>query len=146
MGKSELNEVIYLLPYTLKNEIGGYATSIELASTEIFLNAGIEKKQEILDKLIFLACIKRIWTIVSSQFWIVDNTLTLISHDSDFKEVKVGATIFSKTSDTYKQLKDLRDKFELLIHELELNEIVQSKTLVDILKLIDRESRSAHER
>lgn len=64
------------LPYNMREAVDGYASSVYAAGEEIFRNASISYDEQLLDKLVFFAGVRRIWTLVDTQYWIIDNSLS----------------------------------------------------------------------
>lgn len=139
MNKYDIKELIELLPYNLREEINGYVSSIENAGEEIFKETQVEFNKELLNKLIFISGLRKIWAFVNTQYWAIDNSLSLI-RGQKIKEVMIGTTCYGYGSDAYLEIRKLRDNFQSLLDKLGLLEIMESKTIKDILILLKSKS------
>lgn len=139
MSKYALRELLELLPYNLREEIDGYAMSIYRAGEEIFREAGYQYDEQILDKLVFFAGLKRIWSMVDTQYWIMDNSIMLIQKQG-VHNIRIGGPSYGFNLDTYAEIRSLREEFKYILLKLGLNEILEANDIHDILEIVRGES------
>lgn len=136
MFRLTLNEIMKELPFSIREEIGGYLASVELNATSIFEESKVQLTKERLDKFIFLVGLRRIWTMVDTQYWILDNCLSLVQ-ENQVKDVTIGSLHLSKDSEGYNRMKDFRHNFYLLLIEIGFIRITDVKTMGDIISLVE---------
>jgi hypothetical protein len=76
-----LSEMLEPLPFTLREQIEGYAHSIDEVGEDILRDVGIPFDEQVMDQLVFIAGVRRLWTIVDGQFSILNNSLLLMAKD-----------------------------------------------------------------
>jgi hypothetical protein len=103
VNKSDLSQLIEALPYNLREQIDGYVASIEAVGVEIFQESKIRYSQEALDRLLFFAGLRRLWTLLDTQYWVMDNSLTLLKQH-DVSAVSLGSTDYGRNSDSFLEL------------------------------------------
>ncbi|WP_338825148.1 hypothetical protein MHOCP_07020 [Moorella humiferrea] len=136
--KELLKEILYELPSVMREEIEGYIQSIESNAPSIFEEIEVKHPSEdLVEQLIFYAGIRRIWTLLSTVYWTIDNSLVLM-RNYDVTSIRVGTTIYGKKTEYYLRLRQLFQDFNTLLSQLGLKEIVDASNLIEIATLIVR--------
>ena len=65
----DLEEALGGLPWILREQVLGYARSIEAALPDIFLNAGRRFDQAIANHVVLLLGIRKLYGIVAGSYW-----------------------------------------------------------------------------
>lgn len=120
------------MPFRLREQVIDYVASVADAIPEIFSDAGIEFSAELRDDLLFLAGIRKIWTLVNGQFELVNGALTLLA-ESDVRRMRIGSMPLDRQSDLYRSLKTLRDGLQRTFIELGIFDTVRAESLTAML-------------
>lgn len=115
MSIALLSSTLKELPYSLREQVLGYAESVAAAAPSIAAEVGIDPSQQRVDELVFLAGIRKLYGLVASSYWALDNSTSLLT-TSGVHSVRVGTQDYSRGSSLHTSLKDL---FEALDHVLE---------------------------
>lgn len=140
MSLQQVEEFTEALPFRLKEDVLGYARSVQAAVTEIFREAGMRPDPALGDQLVFVAGVKKLHAICSSTFWILDNSLESLEQ-ADAREVRVGTLRISRNSREYKQLRDLLGDIEIILAAQGLTKLVDVHSYAEILRLLRNERR-----
>jgi hypothetical protein len=140
MSLKRVEEFTESLPYRLREEVLGYARSVQDALGDIFREARMRSDAELGNQLVFLAGIKKLHAICGGTFWILDNSLTSLAQ-VDTYEVRVGSLRISRGSKEYRQLRDLLNDIEVVLAQHEITELVQLRSYAEILRLLRNERR-----
>ena len=115
------------LPPPIATDVVGYARSVQAALPDIFRDAGMSIDQSIGDQLVFLAGVRKLESIVSSQYWILDNSLHFMAA-SDVRAVRYGPQVLSLGSDYYERLREAVGDLERLLVEAGLTEFLSERS------------------
>ena len=133
MSRAALNELIIELPYSLRERIDGYVASVVAESEAIFEEAGVPLTRDLLGGLIFFAGVRKLWAIVDSYYALMVNSLALVeSHDIEV--MMVGATRYSRHSETYTTIRQLRNQLESQLLELGIYSVLQERSLASLVR------------
>lgn len=135
MEKEDIINLIRTLPRNFSYQIDGYINSIENASKDIFLEAKIEYDTILLNKLLYFAAIRKVWSLVNSQYWALKNALSILGRNR-ISEISIGSANYTQDSQDFLEIQEFRSNFLDLLIELELSEVVESKNMSELLKLI----------
>lgn len=135
MSKYALYEVLGHLPYNLKNQIEGYVVSVEDLALDIFSHEGIDFSKSLLDNLLFLAGMWRLWTLVDTYYWIMDNSISLV-RTTNVHSIRIGSSSYTYDSRDYRELHELRQKLLNLFAQEELSQLTEARTISDLLIII----------
>lgn len=134
--KEALKEILYELPSVMREEIEGYIQSIESNVPSIFEEIGVKHpSDEFVEQLIFYAGIRRIWTLLSTVYWTIDNSLVLM-RNYDVTSIRVGTTIYGKKTEYYLRVSQLFQDFDTLLSQLGLKDIIDARNLTEVAILI----------
>lgn len=139
MSIRRLSSILEPAPPQLREQIIGYARSVDAAAADIFEDADVPFDEELAEDLVLLAGLRRLWSIVDGQYWIVANSLHLLS-DHNISEVGVGGSIYGYGTRSFQQIRDLRDQFQRLLRELNVLRLVEAGSPADLLVLLAEES------
>ena len=128
------------LPFKIREEVLGYARSVEDALDEIFRDAEIKSDRELGDQLVFLAGVKKLHAVCTCTFWILENSLTSLQQSGTY-QVRIGSLKISRNSREYKQLADLLNDLELLLSRHGLTDFVRLRSYAEILQALRDERR-----
>jgi len=65
------------LPYTLRQRVEGYAEFIEETAEQVAADTGLPAEPSFRDEFVYFAGLRRLWTLVDSQYWLIDRSLAL---------------------------------------------------------------------
>ncbi|MEQ8690197.1 MAG: hypothetical protein RIC89_05085 [Pseudomonadales bacterium] len=136
MSLHALEEVLSDLPYALREQVFGYARSIDVVSEEICRNAGVQPSSKLLDQLVFVAGLRKLFSIVDSNYWIIDNAGALLSQTADVGQVRIGSTDFSRRGQYHLALEQMRRDFLSLLDENSISEFVVESDYQEIARML----------
>ena len=97
MNIKEIRNLYDSLPATLKDSIINYVISVENVVTDIFKDAGIKHDELLEEKILFIASLKKFYSIIKSTYWLMNNSNELLRRKQQ-DQIKIGNTNFSYTS------------------------------------------------
>jgi hypothetical protein len=120
MSMNQVVEMSAQLPPALREQVIGYAESVDRALPSIFQEIGRKFDREIADEVVFWSAIRKTYGIMSSTFWVLENSSRLIEDTADTRRITIGAKDFTRGGEEYlriqklvKELDELFTKFEL---------------------------------
>ena len=138
MSLAMVYEFAQELPPRLREDVVGYARSVQSALPEIFREAEMAPNEALGDQLVFLAGVKKLHAICSSNYWILDNSLQSLQTADTF-EVRMGSLRVSRGSREYMQLRALLDGLDLLLAEQRITDMVLLTSYPEILQRLRNE-------
>lgn len=136
MSLRALSDAIDSLPYALSEQVLSYAKSLELAAPDIFKNAGIKRTKELTDTLVFIAGLRKLFSIVDSNYWVIDNAGAIFSKQQDQYEIRIGGTDLSRGGTYHQALNVLRTEFYKILSQHKLLQYVQNMPYSEIVREI----------
>jgi len=112
------------LPPSLREQVLGYAESVRVAAPAIANDQGIELTKEFEDHITFFAGVRKLFSIVSSSYWSLDNSATLLAK-SGTPAITIAGRSFSRGSELHQQLHALLNDIENALSEAQILSIVQ---------------------
>ena len=109
------------LPYNLQEQVVGYARSVESALPEIQAEAGVELRANERDTLVLLAGLRKLYSLVYSSYWAIENTGSILSHLGS-TQIRSGGTFYSPGSELYIGLRIALEEMQGIIRESEVDE------------------------
>lgn len=134
MSFREVEEFADLLPYTLKEQVLGYARSVRDAMPEIVLEAGVEYSNEVADKIIYIAGLRKLYSICNSSYWALENTCYLLQ-ESNVHNVRVGGTDMSKGSQFYNDLNSITKDIDSYLIDKGIKDEVVSLSYPNLIRM-----------
>lgn len=138
MSLAMVYEFAQELPPRLREDVVGYARSVQSALPGIFREAEMAPNEALGDQLVFLAGVKKLHAICSSNYWILDNSLQSLQTADTF-EVRMGSLRVSRGSREYMQLRALLDGLDLLLAEQRITDMVLLTSYPEILQRLRNE-------
>lgn len=124
MSIAFLREMTEKLPPSLREQVLGYAESVKVAAPAIANDQGIEFTQTFEDHITFLAGVRKLFSIVSSSYWSLDNSAALLAQ-SDIPTITIAGRSFSRGSKLHQQIHTLLIDLESELREANVLSIVQ---------------------
>lgn len=129
-----LQQALSALPRALRQELSGYANAVASVMSEIASDSGIRLNPELADQFLAVATIRRLWLVVEGQYWLMFNSLDLLStRSSGAAGYRIGRTTLSPSSDTYGDARSLLGDLEAWLKERDLLDLVDSPDLQGLL-------------
>jgi len=94
------------LPLSLREQVLGYAESVERSAPSIAKDAGVSFTSRFEDHIVFVAGLRKLFSIVSSSYWSLDNSTALLSK-SNTSVITIAGRSFSRGSEAHEQLRTL---------------------------------------
>lgn len=129
--REDFEAIVAGIPYSLREEVIGYVDSVEESSPEIFREAGVDRSPELLDQFLFLAGVRRLHTLTTSYYWLLDRSLQLLG--SDASAISVGRSRLERGGGEMKMLRDLVRKFNEMLANHGLSDVVAQGSLADVV-------------
>ena len=134
MSIHALSKAIEDLPYALSEQVLSYARSLELAAPAILKDAGVRPNRELTNTLVFIAGLRKLFSIVDSNYWLVDNTGAILASQQDQYSVRVGGTDLSRGGTYHHSLTTVRSELIQLLAEHQLIQYVRNMPYVEIVR------------
>ncbi|MBZ0087146.1 MAG: hypothetical protein K8F33_03480 [Thermomonas sp.] len=134
MSIQALSEAITDLPYALSEQVLSYARSLDVAAPDIFKDAGVRFSRELADTLVFVAGLRKLLSIVDSNYWVIDNAGAILDRQQGQSSVRVGGTDLSRGSDYHQALATVRKELVELLSEHQLLQFTQKVPYVDVVR------------
>ena len=80
-----------------REDVIGYARSVDAALPEIFRDAGIAERPDLRDQLVLVAGAKKLHAICSSAFWILEHSLSGLK-SADVQQIRMGGIYVARGS------------------------------------------------
>jgi hypothetical protein len=138
-----LDQMLEPLPYALRDQITGYANAIDESGEDIFATAQVPFDRTLLDRVVFLAGVCRLWTLVDWQFSILSNSLSILS-SSQVEGFAIGRRRLDRQSQEFVDLDRMRTELLRRIRDLDCERYVALRSVQEILLLL-REEASGHQ-
>jgi len=122
------------LPYALREQVVGYARSVELASHDISKEAEVELTDELRDQLVLVAAVRKLHAICSTSYWLLYNSTRLLG--DEVSGVRVGNTTFSPGNADFDQLSRLLGDLEIVLRDQGLTVEMIRQPYPEILGLL----------
>lgn len=141
MPSRQVQSITERLPYSLREGVNGYVDAVAAAVPDIARDAGVEITAERLDQFLLVVAIRRIWSPVNSQFWIMNDCIAVATRTSPDLEgrpptrgFRIGRDEISQDSSAFVEGRNLRRELYGLIVKLDLEHLVtESSSLRDIV-------------
>lgn len=123
---ASLESVTSQLPFTLRQDIEGYARTLQDAETDIYRDADVSLKEVPSERFLLVTVVWRLYSQVEGQRWVVQNSLEVASEYSA-SGISAGRFRYSRGSEDVSEIRELHTSFERWLHNRDL----------DFLKLVD---------
>lgn len=134
MSIHALSETIDELPYNLSQQVLSYARALEIAAPEIFKDAGVKPNPELTNTLVFIAGLRKLFSIVDANYWVVENTGAILASQQEQYSVRVGSTDISRGGTYHQSLNTVRSELTKILAEHQLLQYVDNVPYVEILR------------
>lgn len=134
MSIRALSDTISDLPNGLSEQVLSYARSVDIAAPEIFKDAGVQFSREMTDTLVFIAGLRKLLSIVDSNYWVIDNAGAILERQQHQFSVRVGGTDLTRGGKYYRALVTVRRDLVELLSELELLQFTQHVPYVEVVR------------
>ena len=133
---SKLAETIEPLPYALADQVSGYARSVVGAAPNIFRDAGVKLNPASLERIEFIAGMRKLLSILESNYWVLDNAGALLPGQAENSQIRVGSSDLSRNGEYHQQLHKLLDGFRKILSERELLHTIRNMSYSEIAREI----------
>ena len=123
MSMPALQSMVGGLPRSLSGQVPGYAESVERTLPEIFKDAGKAFDNDIADQMVFLAGVRKLYSVVASSYWTLDNSATLLQK-LNADRIRIGRTDYSHGSAFHQNLSALLDAIEKVLRKHDIFQYV----------------------
>lgn len=139
MIPKELKDSVENLPWALRDQIIGYAKSVDDALPEIFREAGHEFDRALGDQLVFLAGVKKLYSIVGSCYWALDNSGKLLE-SLDVSAIRAGGLDLTRGGYLHTRLHALITSLDIAFEQNNVRHYLNLdyKTLIQLLSNDER--------
>ena len=141
MPSQQIQRITERLPYSLREGINGYVDAVAAVVPDIARDAGVEISGERLDQFLLIVAVRRIWSAVNSQFWIMNDCISVATRTPPNSEgppgtrgFRIGRDEISQDSAAFVEGRNLRQELYGLIVKLDIEHLVtESRSLSDII-------------
>ncbi len=128
-----LNEIVRVLPYSLRENFGGYLDFIDAMTDELFVaHDAPPPSQRQREAFLTLVAAWKLWRSIDTQFWLLSNSLNVLS-TSGANQFAIGRRRYSRESDTYGTLLTLRDDLRRTLNRLDLSFLTTVGHVADLI-------------
>ncbi|MGB2711293.1 MAG: hypothetical protein WBC33_07235 [Conexibacter sp.] len=127
-----LRRILAPLPYRLREEVGGYVDAVASSSDDIYREASVDRTEVPLDAFLTLAGVWRLWSLVESQDWLIDNSLA-ISSAHGIAAVRFGARSLRRGEGEAVEVRRLRAQLTRLLARHGAEFVVSARGVRDVL-------------
>jgi hypothetical protein len=136
MSFEELMSVTNDLPYTLQDQIRGFATFVEDAADDLLEAVGARDIHEtIVNQLVYAAGVWRLWQSINGLISLLSNSLTSLA-DTRVDGFQLGDTIYSTQSPEYAMLTNLRDDLRQVLRTSGFEFVLSSASLTELTRAV----------
>jgi hypothetical protein len=118
-----LHDTVKDLPFSLREQVVGYAESVDRAAPEIFRDVGKKYDKKLANRLVYLSGIKKLYGITSGTYWTLDNSATLLEA-SDIHEIRIGGEFFVRGAGMHQRIKKLVEELDVVLAKHRLKHLV----------------------
>jgi hypothetical protein len=140
MSLQRLQMTVSPLPSSLREQVLGYARGLQAALPDISRDAGVAITAPVADQVVFIAGIKKLYTLCSSSFWAIDNAGVLLAREGS-AEVRVGRTFYSRQATFHQELRTLLGDFEAVLVRQGIHDAVVTESYAELVRRLSREHR-----
>lgn len=129
-----LQQALGTAPWALRQDLLGYTNAVASVMHEIAHDGGIRLTPELADQFLAMATIRRLWHVVEGQYWLMHDSLDLLSmRSSGAAGYRIGRTTVSLSSDAYGDARGLLDDLKGWLEARDLWDLVGTPDLVGLL-------------
>lgn len=139
MSVRRVQAIAERLPYSLREQVVGYARAVADAADGIAEDAGVPASADLRDQLAMIAGLRKIYSVCSASFWAVDGAGALLQAQ-DIRAVHVGSTDYSRGSPFHYSLRSLLADFDGFLAEHRLTELVHAGSYAEVAQRLVHES------
>lgn len=129
------------LPRALRDQVVGYARSVSDAFFNIAREAQVRPHGNLQNQLVFVAGIKRLYSLLRADYWLVENAISLLkSYDVD--GFQLGRQTLAGDTPEHRDILAAYQELRGYLEEEGLWHLVQMNSYPEILKELDSERRT----
>ncbi len=141
MSLNSLTRAIDGMPSGMADTVVSYARSVESALPDIFRDARRKYRKDIADQIVFLAGVKKLFSIIDSTYWMLDNSSVILERQQ-ISAIKVGSSDLSRNGEDYYLLRELRQSLVNVLSEQRIYHLVSERSYSNIIEQLMDERRS----
>jgi hypothetical protein len=135
MSRAAFANLIQPLPFRLRDQLYGYALTIEEAADRILRDAGLEPTPSLRDRLVFAAGVRQLWAIVDGQYSVLDRSLRWLA-DYQVGGLFVGGARYIRQGEDFAEIRRLRNSLRAILVEVGMEEIIVADDPISLVPLI----------
>ncbi|UVC11185.1 hypothetical protein IHQ71_11765 [Rhizobium sp. TH2] len=124
--------------------MNGYVDAVAAVVPDIARDARVEINGDRLDQFLLIVAIRRIWSAVNSQFWIMNDCISIATRTAPGSEgppqtrgFRIGRDEISQNSSAVTEGRNLRQELYMLIDKLDIEDlVVESGSLSDVAAMM----------
>jgi hypothetical protein len=132
MASEQIQGLLSDLPFAMRNAIEGYVDAVDAVLEEIARDANVDLTSDIREQFLFIVAVRRIWTIVNGQYWIL-RTSANIAQERDIDGFQLGHERIGRDSAVNRRVTELRTSLHALLRRLEIEDEASAPNLSDVL-------------
>jgi hypothetical protein len=133
-----VQQVVNSLPYAIREQVLGYARSVDFVALDIAADVGIQLTEAIRDQVALVAAVKKLYSICSASYWAVDGAGLFLQREGA-ESVRVGSTDYSRGGGFHLSLRRLLASFDVLLAEQGMSDIVSTGSYGEIILRLSNE-------
>ncbi|OBQ92499.1 hypothetical protein [Mesorhizobium sp. AA23] len=131
MPNRQIQSITDRLPYSLREGVNGYVDAVAAVVSDIARDARVEISGDRLDQFLLIVAIRRIWSTVNSQYWIMNDCIGVATRPPAGTEAlpqtrgfRIGRDEISQDSPAFVEGRNLRQELYKLIAKLDIADLV----------------------
>jgi hypothetical protein len=127
------------LPWSLREQVIGYAKSVDDALPEIFREARRDFDRVLGDQIVFFAGVKKLYSIVGASYWTLDNSGKLLE-TLEVSSIRAGGLDLTRGGDLHHRLQALVNSFDKALEKDNVRQYLNLdyKTLIEVFSNDER--------
>ena len=140
MSRTALDRLLRAYPWSMREQVNGYVDAVDGTLREIFEDGGVRYSEELAGELLFVVGVRKLWSMIDGQYSVLRHSLDLMS-DQGAPAVRFGGTVYSRTSQNFQEVRNLRDDLRSTLTQLEIFDLMYLD-VVAVLQTLAEQGRS----
>jgi hypothetical protein len=138
MSRRLLSAAIAPLPFAIREQLESYADFVDATADDLLPEGGARTTSSLRDDFVFTATLRRLWHLVSGEYWLLDHALAL-SDRLRVGGLSAGGTLLIRGEGVHSTIRQLRDNLDAELRRNGLSDLVRARSLEELVTLLVNE-------